>query len=194
MSKPDTDTINAWEQLPDGTETDRAYEAFCIYRDMGVLKRSHRAVNDVMYSDKDNIRYIAIWSTENNWVERVQAWDAYQRDERQKRNQARQIEIEDNAYEDYQFLRNKISDAIVHYEASPLLKISDMRMLLGLMHEADDYGRRAVGLPGKISQNTNDNHHTGKVDATGSLADVMADVFKEMADYEAGGGDDSPSA
>lgn len=61
-----------WERQPD--EGARAYEAFCLYRDMGASRSLRRVVRDI---DK-SLTTIGIWSSEHNWVERCKAWDAEQ--------------------------------------------------------------------------------------------------------------------
>lgn len=81
-------TPKPWERQPD--ENPKPFEAFCTYRDMGT-ERSIRAVAAKLSKSET---LIARWSTKNNWVERVAAWDDEQerieRDIAQK-EQAREI-------------------------------------------------------------------------------------------------------
>lgn len=58
-----------WERQPG--ETTKAYEAFCVYRDMG----TERSLRKTAQSLNKSLTVISSWSTPNNWVERVQAWD-----------------------------------------------------------------------------------------------------------------------
>lgn len=64
------DCVEAWERQPD--ETGKAYEAFAIYRDMGVsrsaAKVGKRLGKSKMLMDR--------WSSRHKWVERAAAWDA----------------------------------------------------------------------------------------------------------------------
>ena len=55
-------------------ETARAYEAFCIYRDMG----ANRSLRKVVQQLDKNLTTIGDWSTKYDWVKRVAAWDAEQ--------------------------------------------------------------------------------------------------------------------
>lgn len=55
-------------------ETSRAYEAFCVYRDMGP-GRSQVKVGQKL---SKNTATIAGWSTKYEWVKRAAAWDAEQ--------------------------------------------------------------------------------------------------------------------
>lgn len=58
-----------WERQPG--ESDKAFEAFCIYRDMG----SERTLQKVGQGLNKSTTLMSRWSSENNWVERVQAWE-----------------------------------------------------------------------------------------------------------------------
>ena len=70
MSK--VNTPEPWERQQG--ETTRAYEAFCIYRDMG----ASRALRKVVQQLNKNLTTIAEWSTKYEWVKRVAEWDAEQ--------------------------------------------------------------------------------------------------------------------
>jgi len=73
---PDDTDRELWEKRPD--ETQRAYEAFCIYMGMGALDRSLRAVHDELYGeDAANIRHVERWSRDHDWVERAEAHDEH---------------------------------------------------------------------------------------------------------------------
>lgn len=65
-------TTEPWERQ-DG-ETARAWEAFCIYRDMG----PDRSLRKVVQELNKNLTTIAEWSSKYDWVKRVAAWDAEQ--------------------------------------------------------------------------------------------------------------------
>lgn len=59
--------------LMDG-ETKKSYDAFCIYRDMG-LGRSHRKLREVLGRPEGYIRTIELWSRRYQWQMRVRAYD-----------------------------------------------------------------------------------------------------------------------
>jgi len=60
-----------WERV--SGETQKAFEAFCIYRDMGA-SRSLRKVADQLGKSS---RLIKKWSSLNGWVKRTTAYDDY---------------------------------------------------------------------------------------------------------------------
>jgi len=66
--------INPWDHQPgEGT---KAFEAFKTYRDMGP-KRTIMAAVKIM-TGKDNTRgRMDVWSTQNDWVNRVQSYDRW---------------------------------------------------------------------------------------------------------------------
>lgn len=55
-------------------ETSKAYQAFCVYRDMGP-DRSLRKVARTLHK---SLTIIRDWSVKYNWVERAAEWDAEQ--------------------------------------------------------------------------------------------------------------------
>lgn len=52
-------------------ETPKPYEAFCVYRDMGIQRSQPKVAEKLGKSTA----LISRWSSEYNWVERVAAWD-----------------------------------------------------------------------------------------------------------------------
>ena len=81
-------TPKPWERQQN--ETSKAYEAFCIYRDMG----TQRSLSKVAEKQQKSGSLIGRWSRENEWVERAAKWDDEQeRIEREiaQREQAKEI-------------------------------------------------------------------------------------------------------
>lgn len=80
-----------WERQPG--ESNKAYTAFCIYRDLPPTQRSLKEVT-IRFYEKDRAKVrraskmIEKWSVRWRWVERAEAWDQ----ERDRR--AREAEIE----------------------------------------------------------------------------------------------------
>jgi hypothetical protein len=148
-----------WERLP--SDTDKSFEAFCVYRDMGV-NRSLRKVADTVYGKASaNLRYVEEWSAAHHWHERVKAYDSHVASERAKRKERSRIRLEDNVLKDYNAMRKAIDKRLklladVDYRS----EVYELQNLLGLMKQADDYARRSVGLPDKITEQKNE--HTGK--------------------------------
>lgn len=69
MPKRQEPEIAPWEQQPG--ESAKAFEAFAIYRDMGV-ERSLRKLTQQLHK---NLTTIRDWSVKWNWQERVRAYD-----------------------------------------------------------------------------------------------------------------------
>lgn len=61
-----------WERLE--SESSKAYEAFCIYRDLGI-NRSIAKVVQILGKSK---ALLEGWSSKHDWVERAAAWDSEQ--------------------------------------------------------------------------------------------------------------------
>lgn len=65
----DTSKVKPWERQPG--ESEKAYEAFCIYRDAG----QERSINMVYKTLAKSRTLISNWSSRWKWVERVSAYD-----------------------------------------------------------------------------------------------------------------------
>lgn len=65
-------TPEPWERQE--SETAKAWEAFCIYRDMGV----DRSLRKVVQQLHKSLTQIGEWSSKYDWVKRVAAWDVEQ--------------------------------------------------------------------------------------------------------------------
>lgn len=72
---------NLWDKFPD--ETDKAYKAFCVYRDMGMYRNLRKAVQE-LNKTKGYLRVLADWSKKYDWVERVEAYDHMLSEKRRK--------------------------------------------------------------------------------------------------------------
>ncbi len=152
--------VALWERLE--SDTPKSYQAFCIYRDMGGKRTLDSAWQQYQDGTKTVSGYFRQWSIDHNWQERVQAWDGYQDSLRQERKLQKRIEIENNAVSDYDLLRKMIDKRKalyedMNYKALPI----ELNELLLLMRRADDYARRAVGLPDKITESKTE--HVGSI-------------------------------
>lgn len=78
---------NAWDRSEG--ETDRAFEAFAVYRDQPTGHRSARLVAQEL---SKSAGIIARWSTEWNWVARVERWDRHVDEMDQERQAAAELE------------------------------------------------------------------------------------------------------
>lgn len=63
------DNMYPWERLKN--ETSKAYEAFCVYRDLG----TERSITKTSQTLNKNRTTIGEWSTKFDWVKRAAAWD-----------------------------------------------------------------------------------------------------------------------
>lgn len=143
-----------YKRLP--SDTDKSFEAFCIYRDMG----ANRSLEKVSQALSKSIPLLKGWSTTHNWQERVAAYDASLDEKNLDENAERQKRIKDNAYQDYLKLRKAIDKRMGLLEAVDFRgELYEIVNLAELMKKADDYARRAVGLPDKITEQKNE--HTG---------------------------------
>jgi hypothetical protein len=157
-----------WERQP--TDTDKSFEAFCIYRDMG----ASRSLRDVARKLDKSLTIIGRWSTDHNWQERISKYQEYRNAVTATVKQEIRAEIEADAIGDYQVIRKAIQKRVealqsIDYRSN----VSDLHDLISLMEHANSYARLNTGLPEKIteSKNTNDNRVSGSVTLLSELSD-----------------------
>jgi len=82
-------SIKPWSKL--SNETSRQYEAFCIYRDMGI----ERSILKVAYewSAGGHQSKLKEWSSKYHWVERASAYDEHIDEIKRARNEEAIIEM-----------------------------------------------------------------------------------------------------
>lgn len=147
-----------WERLL--SDTDKSYEAFCIYRDMGANRSLAKTTTKYYGKDTASIRQVEKWSSGHDWINRVRAYDTEQRRLQQQRNHQKRLEIESDALADYDMIRRAINKRVTTLEAVDyIMPPSDLRDLINLMQQANAYARLNSGLPDKIASNKNE--HTG---------------------------------
>lgn len=74
-----------WDRLPG--ESAKAYEAFCVYRDLGV----DRSIRDAAQKLSKSVMVIARWSGQWDWVNRVREWDIHIEEEARKATEKAEI-------------------------------------------------------------------------------------------------------
>lgn len=161
-----------WERLP--SDTDKSFEAFCIYRDMG----SGRTLRKLAQELDKTLTQIGDWSSKHNWIERVSTYDDYLRDEHRKRLEKARLEVAENVLDDYKVLRKAVAKRLKNLEDVDWIATEEqMHSLLGLMHRLDDYARRAVGLPSEIKESKSvvDNKLSGTVNVNNRQLPPLAD-------------------
>ena len=111
----ETEQVPLWEKLPQ--EGPKAFEAFCVYRDMkprSVLKAYRQKT-----SNKTAARVSGSWNewtAEFRWSDRVEAYDAYiERIARQKRE-----EVYINDLEDFRKRQRQVAQASLGISANML--------------------------------------------------------------------------
>ena len=126
-----------WERQPE--ETNKAWNAFRIYRDMEPAERSTQEVANKLLLN--STRHIREWCTEHNWVSRAGQYDAHmdelKRNRRERERLAaseRRIQLAKNMQlvggAKIQEIGKKIQDAIKKGEALPAISLKDAAALI----------------------------------------------------------------
>ena len=126
-----------WERQPE--ETNKAWNAFRIYRDMDPAERSTEKVRKVIGCN--TARHLETWSSQYNWVSRAGAYDAHmdelKRNQRERERLAaseRRIQLAKNMQlvggAKIQEIGKKIQDALSKGEALPAISLKDAAALI----------------------------------------------------------------
>lgn len=120
-----TEKINPWERQPG--ESEKAYEAFCIYRDAG----EKRSINMVYQKCTKSVSLLRRWSVRWRWVERAAAYDKDLERQRHKERRKQAAEAEKRQLRIAGMLQSK---ALAAFAKIPLEKLNarDVRELLRL--------------------------------------------------------------
>lgn len=110
----DLDEINGeiWEKHPD--ETDKQYEAFCHFRDLGRKRNKVEAYLNYSGKSRDDFSGNSApsnwyeWSKKNKWNERVEAWDKRLDEKREKKYQEEMLEYSENMAKNAQLVTDSI--------------------------------------------------------------------------------------
>lgn len=71
-----------WERTP--TESDKEYQAFATYRDLGYGRSIAKAGKELGLASS---QHLEAWSSKNGWVERSRQYDAYLEQTRRRENE-----------------------------------------------------------------------------------------------------------
>lgn len=139
------------------TETEVAFEAFRVYRDMGT-SRSTRAV---AHSLGKSAQLITRWSSTHHWVERARAYDNHRDAEHLDATAAQEDELLGRLLDSAELLRHKAHQALAAAEdISPALAV---RMLEAC----------AKILATRRGMKPEDTDHTATVDVVALATELM---------------------
>jgi len=145
-------------------ETNRAYQAFLCYRDMGAL-RSLRKAAEKFYKElylvrpSAKLRQIQYWSSDHKWVARCEAWDDEEERLRtiKRREQIQKMDdrqagygetMQKIAYKNMLIAEGLIEDLIEGKKPMKTLNIEESRRYIETGVKIE---RLALGEPGEIA-------------------------------------------
>ncbi len=166
-----TDTAQPFDAALPG-ESDRAYAAFCVYRDYGPERSISKARQEYKAQHPRSRPYQNTWegwSSKYSWVARSQTYDQHMDsvalEERERLWKERQGEIAEREYEIGMALLSKAEDILAapvyqkRVEGEGKDKVTIIEPVKFRMNDAQrlartgaDLGRRASGLPTQISK------------------------------------------
>ena len=184
-----------WEKQP--RESDPAFQAFAVYRDMG----AERSLRKVAKALGKNARLIDGWSAKNSWRVRVNAWDAEEDrldrvDVRRKRQEMRDRHVA---------LASKFQEKIdgwVESLSEEKLEAIDPSVVIRWLEVSAKVERAALGEPDRIDVTTSKGaERDDEYDMTGltdeqirdRLVELHREIELDLADYAGDTEDDEPA-
>jgi len=114
------DDRQPWDRQPD--ETAKAFQAFQVYRDMGPHRSIVKVADEMGYKSP---RHVKRWSSENDWVARVDKYIDHQDKQRQRKFR----QLRDQAYEDLYERLDDVTKALIQ----AAIKQGDVRAAIDIM-------------------------------------------------------------
>ena len=162
----------AWQQLP--RETDKAYQAFVVYRNLEPKERSLARVGSELVKSRT---LLSRWSAQWNWVERAREWDHYQELKRLERRIEEKQKMDETHLKIVRGMRNKIIEALSKMD--PQVLAVDMREMRSWISEFIKLERLIMGEPESIEERRE------RVEIHATIEEQIkeyAPVFQELID------------
>lgn len=131
-----------WERLPG--ESSKAYEAFCIYRDLGVDRSIEKTAKSRL--KPGSYSWLRNWSSKYNWVERARAYDDYLEREKRKEQEKAILEMVERHTKEAMALQQKALERLKSLDPNEL----STRDVLNYLMEAMKLERLSRGEPTEI--------------------------------------------
>jgi hypothetical protein len=141
-------------------ETAKAYQALLDYCLMGAVRslpKLHQIYteNAQVQPVTRHLRTLKGWSTRHHWQDRVAQYEKRLAEQREKHKEQKRIEIEQQATADHDRMLVIWDGRFALVEEVPnAAKSGELYGLIKLRREIDDFGRRSVGLPDKVTEST----------------------------------------
>ncbi len=192
-----------WERQT--TDTKASYIAFLDYCEMGVKRSLRGLVEYYLKQSSSNPQAkqptkkestLFTWSVTGNWQERVDAWDEWQLAERLEAHQAAITQLIDDELEDYEYQLQKwhamadkthLHDRKKRSQEEGGIIVEFVALQIGDWHELSKWrddiakqGRRALGLPDKISRDEHSGPGGKAIEQRNVNVNVQADSVQDI--------------
>jgi hypothetical protein len=156
------DTRNKWDRL-DG-ESDKAFAAFCVYRDLGAERSVDAAYQKhSKTTSKTRPPHWLKWSAKYHWVDRVKAWDDHKDKEVQAALIVNEQTVINNELSDYEYMRLLLTDKMKKLKDAGYKDTSfEVLNLIEMMNKTHNMARRALKMPEKYTESKQDITSNGK--------------------------------
>lgn len=163
-----------WERQPG--ETDPAFHAFAVYRDMG----PERSLSKVAGSIGKSTRLLSGWSSRNSWRVRVNAWDAELDRLDQVEVRSRRKEMRDRHVTLASKFQEKI-DGWVEALSAEKLEAIDPNVVIRWLEVSAKVERAALGEPDRVAVTTSKGaDRDNELDLTSLTDEQIRDRLEEL--------------
>jgi len=164
-----------WERQKD--ERNKAYHAFCIYRDLGP-DRSLEKTREILGKSAGYTRWMQTWSSKYDWVTRAQAYDDYIERKKREKNEKEILEMADRHVKLAKAFQQRLAQALQQIDPAQLSP-SDMAKWLDVATKLE---RMSRGEPTEIGKQEVQGQVTQRheYDITHRV-EQYADVYRQLA-------------
>jgi hypothetical protein len=162
----------AWQQQPQ--ETDKAFQAFVVYRNLEPEERSLQRVSSEL---SKSIPLMKRWSARWSWAERVREWDGHQEIKLLERRIEQKQKMDEDHLKIIRAARSKAVQALAKVDPEKLLdSLTELRYWITEMVKLE---RLIMGEPESIEE------RRSKVEVRATIEERLkayAPVFQELLD------------
>jgi hypothetical protein len=173
-----------WRRIKN-KESSKAYEAFCVYRDLGVT----RSLNQVVHKCGKSRSLLDRWSSKYRWVERAAAYDEYLEEERRKRHKGQIEQITDQVTDIAVASLERLGKKMQTDNPGPYAATERLTAVVNAVWKTHGLDKKQVELSGEIKTNSDKALHLIEAINATVTPEQRMELSKKLMDIAEGSND-----